>query len=521
MSAPRILRALALATLAALVFHTHVFVAFRPIRAKVVQTPTAATAGVVRVTTAGFPKLKDLRPPFALIARINAPSAGNHRFQVAFDGSPACERVVVGGRARRVDCAVTAGGGTAADREVVVSGPSGTWTLEYLELATHHGNSNGAHTVLVLPASSTNYEAPAFGWALVLFAAVAGLLLLRAARVPARAGRLVYGAVAGVLVVVLAVIQCSERISDFKVVIAAGTYVVWLAVLLAPRLWTAGRWLTECAGRSGRLPLATARARAAAFFDTHPAWRPGGASTRKALGVAAFALVVGLFCAPLFVNLGEPEARSDEPIYFYAVERILDTGDWLTPRLIPNDWPFLEKPPLKFWLVAGGVHAGLLARDEAGMRWFDALLGAAGFLYVYVLGRRLAGPVCGVTAVFVLFTLDPLLFEHGLRSNNMEAPLFLCYCGGVYHFSRWVEGGARRARGHAVAVAAYFVLGFMTKFVAAVFLPVVCVAALAWRPGGWARMRSGWRDWVIPALMTAGLVLPWFVYQHVREGAAF
>ena len=64
------------------------------------------------------------------------------------------------------------------------------------------------------------------------------------------------------------------------------------------------------------------------------------------------------------------------------------------------------------------------------------LFGALGFIYVFSLGRRLSGAGAGVIAVLVLFTFTPLVFDHGLRSNNMEAPLFLAYCAGVYHFSR-------------------------------------------------------------------------------------
>jgi 4-amino-4-deoxy-L-arabinose transferase-like glycosyltransferase len=520
MRAIRVLRALVGAGLAALIFQTHVFVAFHPVRVKVVQAPVRAPAGVVRLGTAGVPGVAELRPPFALIARIRSSAGGASLFAVTVDGAPACERRAAAGTARRIDCAVNAGWRAGADHEVTVEGPETPWTLEYLELATHHGNSTGAQTLLVLPGASSLYGRPWLGCSIAVWMALAGLLLVPASRPKARGLRVAYRAAAAVIVALLTVIQCSERVSDYRVVLAAGTFAMWLAILLAPRLWTAGRWLTERAARSGG-PVATARARADALFDAHPEWRPTSASARKAWPLATLALVVGVFCVPLFVNLGEPEARSDESIYFYAVERILDTGDWLTPRLIPNDWPFLEKPPLKFWLVAGGVRAGLLARDEAGMRWFDALFGAIGFLYVYAIGRRLAGPVCGVTAVFVLFTLDPLLFEHGLRSCNMEAPLFLCYCGGVFHFMEWVEAGTGGARRHAAAVAAWFLLGFMTKFVAALFLPVVCAVALAWRPGAWPRLRSGWRDWIVPSLLAVGLAAPWFVYETVREGAAF
>ena len=51
--------------------------------------------------------------------------------------------------------------------------------------------------------------------------------------------------------------------------------------------------------------------------------------------------------------------------------------------------------------------------------------------------------------------IGPLLFEHGLRDNAMEGPLFLCYCGGVYHYLAWASAGTpaaarARRRGHAV-----------------------------------------------------------------------
>jgi 4-amino-4-deoxy-L-arabinose transferase-like glycosyltransferase len=521
MSGARVLRALVFASLAALVFHTHAFVAFRPIRAKVVESPLAAAGGVVRVTAAGFPQLKDLRPPFAVIARINAAAPGTGRFQIAFDGSPACEREVTGGAPRRVDCDITSGGRAAADGEVIVSGPTTPWRLEYLEIATHHGKSTGANTFYVLPRDFTDYARPWPGSTVAVWLVVAGLLLVRAPRATNRAVRAGSCVLAGLAVLLLGVVQAADLVSDYRLVLAAGTFLLWLAVALASKLWTAARWLGDRVGRGTRVALAAGRARAESFFEGHPALRPTAARLRQTWPWIALVLVVGLFCVPLFVNLGEPEARSDEAIYFYAVDRILDTGDWLTPRSIPDDTAFLEKPPLKFWLVAGGMRLGVLPRDERGQRWLDALFGATGFVYVYFLGRRLAGPLCGLTAVLVLFTLDPLVFEHGLRSNTMEGPVFLCYCGGVYHFARWVEAGAERARGHAIAVAAFFVLGFMTKFVAAVFLPVVCLTALAVRHGGWAKLRSGWRDWLLPALMTVALVAPWFVYEHLRFHQVF
>lgn len=234
---------------------------------------------------------------------------------------------------------------------------------------------------------------------------------------------------------------------------------------------------------------------------------------------AGAALVFAFLCLPLFIRLDAEDLRNDEAIYSYSVDRVLETGDWLTPRAIPFDGPFLEKPPLKVWMVAGLIHLGVLPHDERGLRFLDALFGAAAFLYVYALGCMLAGPVCGVIAVLVLFLFDPLLLDHGVRSNNMDAALMLAYCAGIYHFAR-VEalGAGRRRTAHALAFGAYLALGFMTKFVAVAFLPLVCLLAAVWRTDGWSRLRSRWRTWIAPAVLGLAICSPWFIYAWLEHG---
>ena len=239
---------------------------------------------------------------------------------------------------------------------------------------------------------------------------------------------------------------------------------------------------------------------------------------------AGLAILIAGVSIPMLVGLREPDLASDEAIYSYAVERIVDTGEWLTPRAIPTDGPFLEKPPLALWAEAAGIKLGLLPRDEAGLRRLAALLGAVAFVYVYLIGQRLAGVTGGLVAAVTLFSMHPLAFDHGLRSNNMEAPVFLCYCGGLFHFVRWVESeGTSRARRHALAVAGFFVLGFMTKDVAALFLPLVGGLALAWLPrgDGWPLVRARLADWRLPIALALLTCAPWFLYESWRFGGAF
>jgi len=260
--------------------------------------------------------------------------------------------------------------------------------------------------------------------------------------------------------------------------------------------------------------------------------RSGGAEWRRALvrptrpaprawtWIAA-ALVAALFCVPLFVGLGAADLDNDEAIYAFAVDVMLRSGDWLTPRSAPNESvPFLEKPPLKLWIVAAAIRMGLLPHDEFGLRFWDAVFSGLAFLYVFAIGRRLGGPLAGFGAVALLFAHYPLLFAHGLRTNNMEAAVFLCHCAGVHHYLAWRVSERRGARWlHATAVALAFVLGFMTKFVAALFLPLVLgVAAFLSRPDR-ARLRRDWTPWAAAGLLAAGLIAPWFVCQFRQFGA--
>ena len=233
------------------------------------------------------------------------------------------------------------------------------------------------------------------------------------------------------------------------------------------------------------------------------------------------ALVIVLFCVPLFMGLGRTDLENDESIYSFAAEVMAQHGDWLKPRSLPSDTdPFLEKPPLKFWMVAATIYFGWLPSNESGERVVDALLGGLTFLYVFGIGRKLAGPVAGFGATALLFAFDALIFSHGVRSNNMESATLLAYCGGVYHFLAWrsVNPDVKR---HIFAMSLFFVLGFMTKFVAAIFLPVILVLAAASTRQDLGRVRRDWLTFVLAALLAVALIAPWFVYQYVHVGPPF
>jgi hypothetical protein len=241
---------------------------------------------------------------------------------------------------------------------------------------------------------------------------------------------------------------------------------------------------------------------------------------RSLTRVLALVVVAVVFCAPLFRGLTSVDQENDEAIYSYAAQSLLETGDWMNPRSSPDrDTVFLEKPPLKFWIVALPIRLGLLPNDDFGLRFWDPVFGSLAFLYVFAFGRRLAGWSCGAVAVLTLCTFSDLLFTHGLRGNNMEAPLVLAYAAGIYHYLRWAESERpAMARAHAAAVGACFFLAFMTKFVAAAFMPAVMVAASIELRDTRSKLLREWRTWLAVGAGVLLLSAPWFVYQSLQPG---
>jgi hypothetical protein len=244
----RVLRVSVLSGLASVVLSTHVFVAIDPVRVKVLQTPKVPTAGFVRISTDRFPQANRLRTPFALIARINNQSAGNSQFSIVVDGVPVCERAIAGAADRRVDCAVIGRWDSRIEHEVAIQGPSTAWTLDYLELATQHGHNMGANYAYILPADSNQYLRPALERVIVVWLTLTGILLVPAPLPLPATIRGLYKLLAGIVVVLLTITQSSQWVSDYRIVLSAGTFTRWLLVLFAPRLWYA--W--QATGWSGR-----------------------------------------------------------------------------------------------------------------------------------------------------------------------------------------------------------------------------------------------------------------------------
>ncbi len=221
-------------------------------------------------------------------------------------------------------------------------------------------------------------------------------------------------------------------------------------------------------------------------------------------------MVILLPAVLLYPQLGFPLLEPDESRYAQIPREMLQRGDLLLPVL--QGEPYLDKPPLLYWLIAGSYR--LFGVSAWSARLVPALSLHLTILLVYLLGRRSLGETAAFRGTLLL-TLAPgfismgrLLLLDGLLTLWVVLSLFAAFealrerAGGFPHCGWWLLS--------AVACA----LGIMTKGPVA----LVLLAPPLWLHCRLTRsataIRSG--DLVLYAGVVALLTLPWYVALAVR-----
>ena len=119
----------------------------------------------------------------------------------------------------------------------------------------------------------------------------------------------------------------------------------------------------------------------------------------KQIDKTSLLLVAG---AALFIILfgigGVPLLDPDEPVYAETAKEMLQTGDFLSPRIFGDYW--YDKPPLYYWLVA--IAQAIFGTCEFAARLPAALMACATSVMVYVGATRLFSERAGFWSSMVL-----------------------------------------------------------------------------------------------------------------------
>jgi len=250
------------------------------------------------------------------------------------------------------------------------------------------------------------------------------------------------------------------------------------------------------------------------------------APEKSEMSVAARVGWIVLICATLYVcyfsHLGAIGfVGPDEPRYAWIARAMVETGDWVTPRLY--DKPWFEKPPLYYWGAA--ICFKLFGVNEASARLPSAVSALLATLAMAWLAWRIYGRETARWVLLLLPTTVGMIgFSHAAATDmpfsGMLSIATVCAAAVVGLADSWTDlGQAQHAaplqREPGTPWAATLLFGFFLG-----------LAVLAKGPAGiilcgggvffWALFTKRWRD-VLRLLHPAGILtfcataLPWYI----------
>ena len=234
-----------------------------------------------------------------------------------------------------------------------------------------------------------------------------------------------------------------------------------------------------------------------------------GPAGRAVAGRAVAAVLGGLLLAFLAATGARALNVPDEGRYAEVAREMLRLGDWVTPRL--DGVPFLDKPPLFYWLEAGGF--ALFGVHVWSARLVPALLGFAGCAMVYGAGARLRGRRAGLLAALLL-AANPYYFGASQYVNHdLAVATFITAAILAFALGDRSEGRARAGWLHA----GYAAMGMavMTKGLIGLVLPFGAVGLFVLATGRWRELAR----YHLPTglLLVAAVAVPWHLVAQGRN----
>jgi 4-amino-4-deoxy-L-arabinose transferase-like glycosyltransferase len=215
--------------------------------------------------------------------------------------------------------------------------------------------------------------------------------------------------------------------------------------------------------------------------------------------VVLLLLAVTLF----FLRLRAPLLEPQEPRYAEIPRQMLVEGRFVVPVL--HGEPYLDKPPLLYWLVMGsysvfGVH-------DWAARLVPGLAGVLTVLLTYWWGRRVAGERAGLCGALILCLSAGFVYRQ--RMLNMDSLLCLWVTAALASAQAALTAGPLLRQRWWLLSAAVCGLGLLTKGPVALVLiatPLLLYSFLEPRCA-----RPSGRDWSRFVLLSAALAAPWYI----------
>ncbi|MDR1551365.1 MAG: glycosyltransferase family 39 protein [Holosporaceae bacterium] len=214
-----------------------------------------------------------------------------------------------------------------------------------------------------------------------------------------------------------------------------------------------------------------------------------------------------------FYEMGNrPFADPDEGRYVEIPREMVETGDFVTPRL--NGLKYFEKPPLFYWMQVASMQ--VFGINETSMRLWPVIFAILGCLGVFWIGARSYSSVVGLISSAVLAT-NILYYAHS-RLIILDLVLTVLMSGALWCF--FIAFVAKRSAGLArpyyiVASYALSALACLTKGLIGAVLPGVIALTWVICTRNWMKIRE-MLHW--PGILVFfAIFLPWHILMCLHH----
>jgi 4-amino-4-deoxy-L-arabinose transferase-like glycosyltransferase len=205
----------------------------------------------------------------------------------------------------------------------------------------------------------------------------------------------------------------------------------------------------------------------------------------------------------------------DEGRYADIARSMLDSNDWVTPRL--NGIKYFEKPPLQYWATAGTF--ALFGVDEWTARLWPALTGFLGIALTAFAGFRLAPNSPWLLTASAFAGCWGYFLGGQFLTLDMGLTFFLTAAMLGLALSRRTDISSRAERGWMVLAWAAVACAVLSKGIVGIVIPGLALLVYLVIERDLSLLRR--LHWVPGLCVFGAIVLPWFILVQQRNPEFF
>lgn len=225
----------------------------------------------------------------------------------------------------------------------------------------------------------------------------------------------------------------------------------------------------------------------------------------------SYFVIIGIFVLLYILPLGiRPIIIPDESRYAEIPREMIDSGDWIVPRL--NGLRYFEKPVMGYWLNALSIK--LFGENAFAVRFPSAAATGLSAFMIFLLIRRFSGEITSATLAALIFLTSFIVYGIG-TFNILDSMLAMFVTASMtsFFFGLNAEPSKKKKNVYLLLFGAFCGFAFLTKGFLAFAIPVVAIVPfMIWEGRFKELFIISW----LPIIAAVLVVIPWAVMVYFK-----